>query len=159
MGTELLPTIWSAEQLEERTKEFNSLAKTWENGPCDLIKSPFWLPDVVPDPFLRYRGPDPISTLMSQVCRGLPGTHEYAIGRRFIITEKGYMGLAPPECQAGDDLVVLFGGDVPFVLRRRTGNVEEFELVGEAHVQGIMDGEVIQLLEAGDLENWKFRIV
>ena len=55
---DFLPTTWSAEQLEERTKEFNGLAKTWGRGPYDFIKSPFWLPNVVPDPFLRFRGAD-----------------------------------------------------------------------------------------------------
>ena len=159
MKSDFLPTTWSAQQLEERTKEFISLAKTWESGRYDLLKSPFHLPNVVPDPFLRYRSSDPIHALMSQVSDGLPGTHEYALGRRFIITEKGYMGLAPPECEEGDKIAILFGSDVPFVLRRSTGNIEEFELVGEAHVQDIMDGEVIQLLDAGGLESRTFRIV
>lgn len=159
MRLDFLPTTWSPEQLEERTKEFISLAKTWENGRYDLLNSPFFLPNVVPDPFLRYRSPDPVYTLMSQVSNGLPGTHEYALGRRFIITEKGYMGLAPPECEEGDKIAVLFGSDVPFVLRRCIGNMEEFELVGEAHIQDIMDGEVMQLLDAGDLESRTFRIV
>lgn len=93
------------------------------------------------------------------MCSGLPGTHEYTLGRRFIITGKGYIGLAPRECQEGDDLVVLFGGDVPFALRRCSGDVEEFELVDVAHVQSIMDGEAIQLLDAGDLESRTFPII
>ena len=56
-------------------------------------------------------------SLMSQVPKGHQGIHECSLGRRFIITEKGYMGIVPPECQEGGEIAVPFEGDVPFVLR------------------------------------------
>jgi hypothetical protein len=37
--------------------------------------------------------------------------------RRFFTTEKGYMGIGPPVAQNGDIICVLFGGEVPYVLR------------------------------------------
>jgi hypothetical protein len=50
--------------------------------------------------------------------------------RRFIITQRGFMGLGPVATESGDIICVVFGGEVPFVLRPvREGS---FYLVGEA---------------------------
>ncbi|KAI1337136.1 heterokaryon incompatibility protein-domain-containing protein [Xylariaceae sp. FL0016] len=38
--------------------------------------------------------------------------------RRFFVTESGYMGMGPQDVRAGDDVFVLCGSQVPFVLRR-----------------------------------------
>ena len=50
------------------------------------------------------------------------------------------MGLRPPQAEEGDVVAVFFGSDVPFVLRPQE---DKFRLIRETHVQGIMDGEVI----------------
>jgi hypothetical protein len=62
-------------------------------------------------------------------------------GRQFFMSEKGYMGLAPITTRAGDAVCILFGGQVPFILRER----EDFghSMIGECYVHGIMDGEAI----------------
>jgi hypothetical protein len=60
--------------------------------------------------------------------------------RRFFVTSKGFFGLGPREVEGGDVVFVLYGCNVPVVLRR-TGGFWTF--VGEAFVAGIMDGEVI----------------
>ena len=54
------------------------------------------------------------------------------------------MGLVPRTAQVGDEICVFLGGYVSFVVRRIHGK-EEFELVGECYVHGIMDGEVMQM--------------
>ncbi|KAF3803244.1 hypothetical protein GCG54_00013351 [Colletotrichum gloeosporioides] len=73
---------------------------------------------------------------------------KYALGRRFFITKKGYMGLAPIGAQIGDNVVVLFGSHVPFILRgRETGH---YEVVGETYVSGIMKGEVLKDFDEGN---------
>jgi hypothetical protein len=74
---------------------------------------------------------------------------KYALGRRFFVSKKNYMGLAPPQAEVSDVIAVLFGCHTPFVLRRH-GNY--FKLIGETHVQGIMDGEVMEAVRAGGLE-------
>ena len=61
-------------------------------------------------------------------------------GHSFFITTKGYMGLGSQAMKAGDVVVVLAGGEVPFVLRRAG---ELFQLVGECYVHGIMNGEAV----------------
>ncbi|EMT71127.1 heterokaryon incompatibility protein-domain-containing protein [Fusarium oxysporum II5] len=59
--------------------------------------------------------------------------------RRFFRTEKGYMGLGPPDIQPGDTICLLLGGCVAYALRRSAQ--ETWIYVGECYIHGIMDGE------------------
>ena len=61
-------------------------------------------------------------------------------GRTFFTTEMGYMGLGPAQLTIGDHICVFYGGNIPVVLRQ---DEEEFVLLGQAYVHGIMDGEVM----------------
>lgn len=79
-------------------------------------------------------------------------------GRRFFVTKSGYMGLGPKDLRAGDEVVVLHGGDTPFLVREvgldEEGrvNLEErgtHRLVGDCYVHGLMDGEVKGLNSSG----------
>ncbi|KAF4636845.1 hypothetical protein G7Y89_g1239 [Cudoniella acicularis] len=80
------------------------------------------------------------------------------LNRRLCITENGYIGMVPPlavnrgeKCE-GDVICLIRGAQVPFVLRPVTsidpGSHEmaagrrRFQLVGEAYIHGIMDGEM-----------------
>jgi hypothetical protein len=65
-------------------------------------------------------------------------------GRRPFITEKGRLGLGPSMMQAGDIVAVILGAEVPFILRRRKED-GRYEVIGEAYVDGIMDGEVMDM--------------
>jgi hypothetical protein len=71
------------------------------------------------------------------------------MGRRFFVSKMNYMGLAPPQAEVSDVIAVLFGCHTPFVLRRHG---DCFKVIGETHVQGIMDGEVMEAVRAGGLE-------
>ncbi|KAF1829547.1 hypothetical protein BDW02DRAFT_509686, partial [Decorospora gaudefroyi] len=69
----------------------------------------------------------------------------------FFITKNGYMGMGPPHVQAGDQVWVLYGGHVPFVMRRALANpsgadsdYHGLDLVGDAYVHGVMDGEAVR---------------
>ncbi|KAE9368056.1 HET-domain-containing protein [Stipitochalara longipes BDJ] len=62
---------------------------------------------------------------------------------RPFISKKGYIGLAPASAIPGDIVCVIFGAIVPYILRRVSD--KGFELVGEAYVHGIMDGEAIEI--------------
>ncbi|KAK4169692.1 heterokaryon incompatibility protein-domain-containing protein [Cladorrhinum sp. PSN259] len=65
-------------------------------------------------------------------------------GRAFCVTRSGYMALVPPGTVAGDLVCVLYGLNTPFILRRcaEGGSVN---LVGEAYVHGMMDGEAMAI--------------
>jgi hypothetical protein len=64
-----------------------------------------------------------------------------SLGRTPFVTRKGRLGLGPESVQPGDSVAVFGGGDVPFILGASDG--EKFQLVGEAYVDGIMDGEAV----------------
>ncbi|OCK74488.1 hypothetical protein K432DRAFT_262851, partial [Lepidopterella palustris CBS 459.81] len=55
-------------------------------------------------------------------------------------------GLAPKDCEAGDIVCILLGCSVPVVLKRVKGHreISVYQLVGEAYIHGMMDGEAVQ---------------
>jgi hypothetical protein len=74
----------------------------------------------------------------------------YTTGRRFCATKNRYLGLVPQGTVAGDVVAILFGGDVPFILRA-DGN-GYYQLIGEGYIHGIMDGEVTAMLDVDGLK-------
>lgn len=65
----------------------------------------------------------------------------YQDGRRTCTTQNRYFGTVPDEAEEGDLIVILFGIDIPFVLRPVGDNT--FKLIGHCYVHGIMDGELV----------------
>ena len=72
--------------------------------------------------------------------------------RFFVLPDRpdgiGYkFGIAPTNAKVGDIICVLLGCSVPVVLSRRDASNPHsgYELVGEAYLHGVMDGEVLQL--------------
>ncbi|KAK8090460.1 hypothetical protein PG997_005421 [Apiospora hydei] len=92
-----------------------------------------------------------INTLVSTVVNG----------KRFFVTEKGYIGWGPKSAEVGDSISMLPGADVPFLVRKLTGDVmpksdEDGDvvnctLVGEAYVHGLMNGEALAAVERGEV--------
>lgn len=81
-----------------------------------------------------------------------------ALGRDIVVTVKGYLGLAPKGCQSGDKVAVMAGGAVPIILRKVAVEEREdqslslevaadasYEVIGDAYVHGIMDGQAFGL--------------
>jgi hypothetical protein len=63
-------------------------------------------------------------------------------GHRMIRTREGYIGMGPVSAAVGDEIWVLRGARVPFVLRPRAGG--DYQVIGEAYVHGIMHGEALK---------------
>ncbi|KAF2657183.1 hypothetical protein K491DRAFT_347136 [Lophiostoma macrostomum CBS 122681] len=61
--------------------------------------------------------------------------------RRFFTTTAGRIGIGPSEMRVGDDICILQGGTLPFVLRR-DGDYDE--LIGPTYTHGIMYGEAVE---------------
>jgi hypothetical protein len=62
--------------------------------------------------------------------------------RAFFITNNGRIGLGPVSMQESDEIYVLPGGKMPFVLRRIPHQNAAFSLVGECYLHGCMDGQM-----------------
>lgn len=82
--------------------------------------------------------------------------------RRFMLTENGRFGWAPDnaydetvenQVRVGDLIAIVFGCSTPLVIRR---SAEHFQIVGEAYVEGMMDGAALRLLENCECEQQVF---
>ncbi|KAF7189464.1 Heterokaryon incompatibility protein 6, OR allele [Pseudocercospora fuligena] len=68
-------------------------------------------------------------------------------GRVFFITEKGHFGLAQEGLIYGDSIAVVQGAPIPLIMRPMAGSgpqSNDYRLLCEAFVLGIMDGEAWQ---------------
>jgi hypothetical protein len=75
--------------------------------------------------------------------------YHFGENRRFFVTKSGKFGMGPWNMKKNDIVAVLFGGKMPFVLRRCAaprGNRklpdykprEYYKVIGEAYVDGLM---------------------
>ncbi|KAM7214528.1 Heterokaryon incompatibility protein (HET) domain containing protein [Rhypophila decipiens] len=65
---------------------------------------------------------------------------------RPFLTSRGWVGRGPAGMKAGDVVVILWGCRLPIVLRPCGGDADDqkYQLVGDAYVHGLMDGEFVQ---------------
>lgn len=75
-------------------------------------------------------------------------------GNCMFTTTHGLVGLCPAGVQAGDFVVILHGGDVPYIIRRNVSSRdcdesleinERRSFVGECYLDGMMNGEACNL--------------
>ena len=69
-------------------------------------------------------------------------------GRAIFVTQFGHTGLCEPTTRAGDEVWILHGGRVPFLLRPITLKVlngpPQYVFIGDCHITRFMDGEAFQ---------------
>jgi hypothetical protein len=67
------------------------------------------------------------------------------MGTRLFTTDNvnALIGTGPSGLRTGDVVCVLYGDDVPFILRPETGG--HYTLIGECYVNGIMHGEALEM--------------
>lgn len=77
--------------------------------------------------------------------------------RRLMVTSEGIVGMAPCRAREGDVLAIVFGCNIPLVLR----NVGQssYQVIGEGYAHGFMNGEVTGLVERGVKNIHRFRLV
>jgi len=73
---------------------------------------------------------------------------EHAILGRTTARHNGALALVPDTIEEGDEVSVLFGGQVLYVLRPASNY---YEFIGECYVHGLMDGEALCRLETGSV--------
>jgi hypothetical protein len=74
--------------------------------------------------------------------------------RRLIISSRGYMGLAPFTAQTDDKICILFGSQMPSILRKEILS-DRWLCVGQAYIHGIMDGEALNGFDMEDSETFE----
>lgn len=104
--------------------------------------------------------PTTSSTSREEDCdRFLATTQDVCRDRCLFWTGHGRMGLGPRVASVGDEVVVLFGAQVPFLLSPSASCGEAHRLCGEGYVHGLMNGEAMDALDAGTIEERMFRLV
>jgi hypothetical protein len=71
-------------------------------------------------------------------------------------TDTGYIGMGPASTDVGDEVCILEGGKVPYMIRSvlaKDAPVREWNLVGECYVSGVMKGEFVENGKAGGLQD------
>ncbi|KAJ9606313.1 hypothetical protein H2200_009274 [Cladophialophora chaetospira] len=63
------------------------------------------------------------------------------VSKRSFATAKGYIGMGPFDMNEGDVIAIIIGVEVPIILRESSDGT--YQIVGEAYVHGIMDGEAM----------------
>ncbi|KPM36393.1 hypothetical protein AK830_g10166 [Neonectria ditissima] len=81
----------------------------------------------------------------------------YTTSRRLFRTRRGYLGLGTENIAPGDKVCVFLGGNVPLIIRPRPQG-DGFELVGDAYVHGLMEGEVFNMWKTGEMEHQRFKL-
>lgn len=83
--------------------------------------------------------------------------------RRLMLTrDKSILGLVPDDAMPGDFVCIVFGCSVPIVLREQehgegANRGTHFEFLGECYVDGMMDGQALDLgaADQGRAENYR----
>jgi hypothetical protein len=81
-----------------------------------------------------------------------------------MTTANGYMGWAPDntygsnddQSRQGDLITIIFGCSTSIVIRPIDSN---FQVLGEAYIQGFMEGEPMELLKIGKFQTQRFTFV
>ncbi|CEF73703.1 hypothetical protein FGSG_01556 [Fusarium graminearum PH-1] len=90
---------------------------------------------------------------LAQTGDGFKWSHEATLITRyrgFAVTSRGWFVVGPDVMEAGDVVVVLYGGKLPFLIRRKGPGT--WMLIGECYVHGMMNGEVFELEGVQDEE-------
>jgi hypothetical protein len=64
--------------------------------------------------------------------------------RRYCITKDGRVGQAPADAEPGDEICVILGLVVPFVVRRVADKPDQYTLIGECYIDGYMDDDHLE---------------
>jgi hypothetical protein len=76
--------------------------------------------------------------------------------RKFARTSNGYYSLCSSIVEAGDFIVIFFGGKTPYCIRPRA---DSFVFLGECYVHGLMHGEAMTMLKEGVIAQQTFKLV
>ncbi|KAL9118772.1 MAG: hypothetical protein Q9187_004678 [Circinaria calcarea] len=135
----------------------SNFEKCWQ-GMRDLRLGAIPLRDLVKSSLTRLEACTPSSSIPAQelsrfgvVYHALWPAFQHSMGqvmydRRVFTTRNGYLGVGSQTLTRNDKIYVFFGCNVPLIL---WPHKQQYELIGECYVHGIMNGEVINALDSG----------
>ncbi len=71
----------------------------------------------------------------------------FTLARRVFRTDRGYLGNGPVAQEIGDQVWILAGAKVPFILRPL--NSGRWKVIGDVYVHGLMQGEAMERFSRG----------
>lgn len=80
-------------------------------------------------------------------------------GRRMGVLRRNYAGMFPAAAMAGDRVAIFHGGNVPFVVREVPGGEVEYQLIGECYLDGLMDGQAVEVIRKSGINEATITLV
>jgi len=117
-------------------------APSWMRRACEEIYKENGHGDLDTKKLLEVKA-DQTVALSSNMKSFLKRVQAVTWNRRIIVKDEEPAGLIPADARKDDHVCVLFGCDVPVLLRRHEAECGTWELVGEVYFHGIMDGEAM----------------
>lgn len=77
----------------------------------------------------------------------------HVYGRRFGITGLDQLGLFPGGAKGGDKVVLIFGIQIPFILRE-TSQQGKYEVIGAAYIHQVLDWMIFESQDSLDQLQW-----
>ncbi|GAB1741780.1 hypothetical protein NU219Hw_g7189t1 [Hortaea werneckii] len=97
------------------------------------------------------------STTLKKVAEYTLAFRQACKNRIFFITDSGRLGIGPQTLKEDDLVAILYGCDVPVILRRYP-NSDRHEFIGPAYIGEIMDGEAVEEAEARGIKDVTFHL-
>lgn len=77
-----------------------------------------------------------------------------AYKRSFFVTPNGFIGLAPEDTMAGDEILLLFGGRTPYIGRKLPSG--RYRFLGACYLLGVLSGEALDDLPPERIDDFTF---
>lgn len=115
-----------------------------EHEPKSLLDLLDEMSSIDPEELLEMELPEHVEQFLTVIRDITWNRRTFRIKRNMHIVET-MVGLIPQHAKVGDQICILYGCSVPVVLRKLPTSTDksDWQLIGEAYVHGIMDGEIM----------------
>jgi len=137
---------------------FALTAGRWRSGTKPVFEEQFWSLILPVAQQLQCLNPDALSVVERLSARHHPLDYITTIGRNVInralfVTKNERVCLGPRLIAKGDLCCIVYGCQVPIILRPAGDG--RYIVIGDACVEGVMEGEAMELLAEGKVtEEW-----
>jgi hypothetical protein len=161
--TEIYESIGSSD--ENRDEKLRVVARTFTAGRCFSPTLDEGVGKETPSHFYKSfediiewlrASPAELNGLSENARKCRYEAEDFCYHRCFFWTQERDFGLGPQCMRAGDIVVVLYGGQMPFVLRPKG---DKYLFLGEAYVDSIMHGELMKEVEEGNRQEQEFCLI